>query len=742
MSPESNRLLNRESPPAEHHPGPGFEAPPPALSAAPGLGTLVQAFRRCWWVALLLGVLCGALAAAGTWVAVPGQYTTSISFTLTPHSPNPSLDQSETDILALQKNMTAIVKSPEILGQAMEECGFATRYGISASPDTVAKRLVVDFVEGPQVMRVTLGAEKAEAVSALLNALGKVFAEKVKSADRKRLDDEIVATEKLLQLGTGARDLPSLADQLNNARLELQELERKHNLDPLGVAAAIARADDEVSKTKTRLTDLQGKIDDLEAIIVSADRKIKNPGESEVSDFELEAKLQADPAYAEMKKDLLALDKNIGYARQNLIDGPRKDAQLRPLLQDRARIEGQIKALKDQLANQLGNTARSQAIRAAEERRSEAEARLTLHRREEERLNKQLPELKQEAERARTGNRRIPVEVQQKRDQVNHLEKQQDTIGALLAGLKGDRAAERSRAKVLTTAPAPTEKDIARPLKFSAGIGIGTFLMLVAGVCFVESQSRRISAADDIAQGLGLPVLATLPHVSSAARELVRGNAPVPAASSSGMTEAIDALRTFLLHAPKLDGARVILVTSAFAGEGKTTLAAHLAASMARAWRKTLLIDCDLRNPNSHKLFGVKGVPGFSEALRNEIEFEAAIQDTPISRLWVLPGGTCNDFALQALSQEGIEAVFERLKEEYDLIIIDSSPVLPVPDALQLAKHADAVIVSVLRDVSRIPTVYAMTQRLRQIGARLIGAVVAGDRHGFGYSYPYPRKKR
>jgi capsular exopolysaccharide synthesis family protein len=190
-----------------------------------------------------------------------------------------------------------------------------------------------------------------------------------------------------------------------------------------------------------------------------------------------------------------------------------------------------------------------------------------------------------------------------------------------------------------------------------------------------------------------------------------------------------------------VDGPRVVLVTSAVGGEGKTTLASHLAASLARAWRKTLFIDGDLRNPAAHQQFGLPAGPGFAEALRGEVEFGDAVRPTPLSRLWVLTAGKCDNHALQALAQEGLGGAFERLKEQYDFLVVDTSPVLPVPDALLLGQHADAVLLAVLRDVSRLPAVHYARQRLEGLGIRVLGAVVLGEKvETYHRPIQYPRR--
>jgi succinoglycan biosynthesis transport protein ExoP len=201
--------------------------------------------------------------------------------------------------------------------------------------------------------------------------------------------------------------------------------------------------------------------------------------------------------------------------------------------------------------------------------------------------------------------------------------------------------------------------------------------------------------------------------------------------------ESIDAIRTLLLRDASLESTRVVMVTSAVDGEGKTTLASHLAGSLARAGRRTLLVDCDLRCPAVHQLFELPMQPGFSEALLGEIGLDDVVQETPIDGLWIIAAGQWDREVVQALAKEGVEALFERLKEQFDFVIVDSHPVLDATDSLLIGQHVDAVLLSLLRDVSQVPRVYAAGQRLTNLGIRVLGAVVNGmgqeDLYGRGY---------
>ncbi len=138
-----------------------------------------------------------------------------------------------------------------------------------------------------------------------------------------------------------------------------------------------------------------------------------------------------------------------------------------------------------------------------------------------------------------------------------------------------------------------------------------------------------------------------------------------------------------------------------------------------------------------HHLFNVANEPGLSEVLRGEVDLKDAVRPTSLGRLWVLPAGHWDSHALEALAQEGVRSVFDQLKEDYDFIIVDSSPVLPVADSLNLAQNVDAVIFSVLRDVSTTPTLYAAQQRLSSLGVRILGGVVIGEQAPGGIPYQY-----
>ena len=193
------------------------------------------------------------------------------------------------------------------------------------------------------------------------------------------------------------------------------------------------------------------------------------------------------------------------------------------------------------------------------------------------------------------------------------------------------------------------------------------------------------------------------------------------------MTEAVDSTRTLLIRGSQMESLKTIMIASATAGEGKTTMASHLATSLVRGGRKILLVDCDLRSPGLHRVFDLPMSKGVCEILRGEEKVEDCIQtlDSP-SGLSVLPAGKINQQVLRLLALNSLGDLLEPLKKEYDFIILDSSPLLPVTDALLVAQQADGVILSIRRDVSRVSKVAMACQKLSMLGIRLLGAVAIG----------------
>ncbi len=257
-------------------------------------------------------------------------------------------------------------------------------------------------------------------------------------------------------------------------------------------------------------------------------------------------------------------------------------------------------------------------------------------------------------------------------------------------------------------------------LKLTAGAAAVVLFAYLGLLSFWEFRSRKIGTVDEVVDGLGIKLVGTLPALPRPRRggeDLV---------GQRLLIESIDAARTMLLSASRFEPLKVIMVASALKGEGKTSLSCHLATSLARAGRKTLLIDCDLRSPSVADAFSAPHAPGVSEFLRQEATLDDALWQSPVSSLFVIPAGRCDPVAIELLSQDRLPQLFLPLRDRFEFIIVDTAPLLLVTDSLIISQYVDSVIFSILREVSQIPPVYAACERLASLGVRIFGAVVSG----------------
>jgi capsular exopolysaccharide synthesis family protein len=250
--------------------------------------------------------------------------------------------------------------------------------------------------------------------------------------------------------------------------------------------------------------------------------------------------------------------------------------------------------------------------------------------------------------------------------------------------------------------------------------GMGGFALTCLCIGYLEFRGRRLDGPDQVDEGLGIRVVGTLPALSSSAA--IDPTHPVVAQ----LTDSIDSVRTILMHDSTAKQRQVVLVTSASTMEGRTTVASQLAASLARAGRRTLLVDGDLRRPALHALFDLPLEDGLSEVLRAEVDVADVIRPTHAEGLWVLTAGYCDVDAIHALATEQMQPVFDKLRAEYDFIIVDGAPVLGMSDALIFGQYSDGAIISVRRDHSQMPKIHQAAELLRGVGVRVLGAVVNG----------------
>jgi capsular exopolysaccharide synthesis family protein len=192
--------------------------------------------------------------------------------------------------------------------------------------------------------------------------------------------------------------------------------------------------------------------------------------------------------------------------------------------------------------------------------------------------------------------------------------------------------------------------------------------------------------------------------------------------------------------------AQLIQVTSPAAGDGKTTTVANLAIAFANAGDRVLVVSCDLRQPKLHELFGLDNSVGFTSVVIGETSLAGAVQASPtFDNVSVLPSGPKPTNPSEMLSSSRTGELFASFRTRWDVVLIDSPPILPVSDALGMANFVDSIILVGAAGKSTQRSVRRAVDSLRLVGAPLECAILnkeAGheaDEYGYGYGYGEPR---
>jgi capsular exopolysaccharide synthesis family protein len=185
-------------------------------------------------------------------------------------------------------------------------------------------------------------------------------------------------------------------------------------------------------------------------------------------------------------------------------------------------------------------------------------------------------------------------------------------------------------------------------------------------------------------------------------------------------------------------GNKSFLVTSSVEGEGKSTIIGYLAITVAQfAQRKVLLVDADLRRPRIHSIFGVENEAGMHECLAGVIDPLKAVKKTVLPNLDVIPAGARAKAPSALFESEGLSTFFEKVKFYYDIVLVDSAPVLAVSDTLFLCSEVKGVLFVVLAGVTPKEVVKRAAGILEESNANVLGAIVNNAAGALPYYYDH-----
>lgn len=362
-------------------------------------------------------------------------------------------------------------------------------------------------------------------------------------------------------------------------------------------------------------------------------------------------------------------------------------------------------------------------------------------------LQKVVSGIENDFKTAQATERGLLTALEQQKDEVSELNRKSIGYGALKrdatstqqifesvlqrvkeADLTGEL--QTNNARILDAAEVPG-------MPFWPKVWLNLVLAVFAGLTLsaglvlgLEYMFPRIETPEDVGQALGLPLLGTTPIVL----QLKDGFAAIDVDAS--FEEALRGIRATILLSPTNGAVRTLAVTSTNVGEGKTVVAGSLAVSMARSGRRVLVVDADMRRPRVHHSFNVPRSPGLADVIAGNTLASDALCQSSVEGLWILPPGALKADSADLLDIDRLGGLVRGFSEVFDLIIIDSPPVMAVADAAIIANAASSVVFVVAVGATSPEAARTAVGRLVAAQARVIGVVLNRAPRGTGYS-PY-----
>jgi capsular exopolysaccharide synthesis family protein len=691
--------------PALAYPGAPTVAAPDVLRGGMDANTFLHAIRRRWLLATCVGIVVGGLAGTLIWFQFPESSSATALFQVSNQQQSIAFDlnKQSQNFDILKKTQLALLRSYFVLNAAVRDPGIASLSIFAGQGDPVEwlqGNLRVDFPQQGEILSISLVGSPPEDLVRLVDAIAKAYR------------DEVIYEEKQRRLAT--RDL--LARSLENLKKEIG----RNWEDYIAIAREAGRPEADARDDQTdillrdiyalqsRKSDLEGRMYQLQTDFAIMKGRLEDP---QLIDMEVEQALAQD-------QGMLILNQQIGYEQMKAAQtnsGNRRTRASAAVEQKIAQLQNQINARRAAMKQRIQRDKKSKPNSAVQQLTKEFTTQFNYLRAQAGGLANTLEEKMKELE----ARGEKSVELDSRRRDLEQLEQIANDMSIKLESLDVEANAPEQIRQLQQAVPSQGMNKVQQYGIAAAG-GLAMFVLSCFAIGYLEFRSRRLNGPNEVDEGLGIRVVGTLPSLAS--RQALDPTHPIVAQ----LTESIDGVRTILMHDSTSHRRQVVLVTSAATMEGRTTVASQLAASLARAGRRTLLVDGDLRRPALHALFDVPLEDGLCEVLRAEVDVADVIRPTHAEGLWVLTAGYCDIDAIHALATEQMQPVFDKLRGDYDFVIIDGAPVLGMSDALIFGQYSDGAILSVRRDHSQMPKINQAAELLRGVGIRIIGAVVNG----------------
>jgi capsular exopolysaccharide synthesis family protein len=722
-----------------------------------GIGVLLGVLRRWWWRILPLSLLAAVLGGSVGWFLTVPMYSATAYLKVDSDDRRlifQTADEggSASNFQLYRSTQQQMMKTPFVLNTALRKEGISELAELVEAPsamDWLQNSIKVEFPGNGEIMRASLETQNSDSCVKIINAVVEAYMEEVVLNERndrlKRLNSlEKVYSEAEQKVRTKRSELRALATALGTSDTDSLTVAQQNALQQFGVMQT------QLSEVQFQLMQAEGELEIAkkweEQTLAELKKTAAESGETEaetpVADFVKTPKINSlqdevdrarsrlaslrgnmgvnHPSYRRMADELAfneqVLKRNLEEAQQDY----QKQLEL-----DRERLKGVAPGMSPELAGKLKSNYDFVSMIAKAE---------TLKNQEKMLLEK-VDQLSEETRQLGLSS----IDVELMRAEIEGLEDVLQRVSQEVERTKIELQTD-SRIKLLSPAETAIPPDPKKRLMRAGALGAFGLFLPFGLVVLWDLARRKVDDSNSVSKALSIDSIGTIPIVTwdftrdpTSARHQMKHHQ---------LLESVSAVATMLLHRAENDNMKVFMITSAVSGEGKSSVAYLLSRSLAHFGKKVAVVDFDLRRPAVHRMFGVPQSPGVSEFLAGESSLEDCVQHIGSLSLDVFVAGQVEVSLQKKITDGTVAKLFEQLRHEYDIVIVDSCPILPVVDSRLISKYIDGVVFTLFRDYSRFPQASRALEILRSFGVHVLGSLVTGgDQEQYGYrSYNYYTK--
>lgn len=703
-----------------------------------------RALKRHWWQALLLWIIGSVGLMALAYQRIKPTFDAFAAVSIHQGDVGVFSDKNRVvDFGEYKETQVKAITNPNVLSATLSADPTLLqlpKLRDAADPEAeIRSNIMAMVIPKTNWIQVSMSSESADEAARLVNAVVHQYLKQANDFN----DEE---TERITKRLRESRDEYKKEVEIKRNAL-LKSMKQKEFADAL---ASKERNSVEKERYATLLATLTG----LELELVEAEARLAaiqsdpasagnvNPDQqAQLTDQDLMDEFYAIPQVNEVRNKLNAVIKKMNDLRRitrNPNSDPTFQTAYKAYQEYQAQLSQMFKDLKPRLL-QARNANPAPNNIAAELKA--AEIQVQGYRGKIEQLNKMLETVQI---KTRTDSQEL-LSLELQRDELKNAEDMLGTVQKQLSQAEFDAKNPLARVRLEYEARPSNRPNTNNRTKIMAVAPFGMLVLVMALCVIIELSSGRVVDPDDLPGRVNVPVIGVvppLPQVQPAAGLFAGRDEFRTQRQLDQFVQSLDHLRVALTSSRGAYGRdrRCVLITSACSSEGKTTLAAQLAERCVNAGLLTLLIDADLRNPTLSRMLDVPTNRGLINILRGE----ALLDDTLTTiggagGFHFLPSGTPKVDPSRLLHGDRLAKLLAQARENFDIVIVDAPPVLPVPDALTIGKWTDGAILAVRYDTSRFPLVERANKRLASVGVSVIGAVVNGVRiveSTYGSYYP------